>query len=165
MSLALTFLLTLVSQNAPVAGPGQLCLKYSSFVLAPGEQVAKRAIGIEGMQLEIDGPSGRYTIVEGELMGGPKSRDRRVQTRPDAQIYALDAGGYAFRGTLPFSLHGQPLAEPVDQFYVSIRGRALDRHESARLILSRLTLGTPKTADCLMRYQYGWEFFLPAETQ
>jgi len=162
LALLLTFP---AGQNAPVTGPGALCLKYSSFELAPGERVAKRTLAIENMQLDIDGPNGRYTITESELMGGPAREDRRIHTRPDAQVYALRGGGYAFRGVLPFSLHGAPLAEPVDQFYVSIRGHALDRRQSADPILARLTLGTPTTKDCLMRYQYGWEFFLPAETQ
>jgi hypothetical protein len=152
-------------QEAPVVGPGLLCLKYSSFALASGERVAQRALGIESMQLQIDGPNGGYTIVESELMGGPKGRDGLIQTREDAQIYSLGHGAYAFRGEVPFSLHGKPLAEPMDQFFVSIRGSGLNRQRNARRILSRLKLGIPAAERCMLRYRYGWEYFLPPETE
>ncbi|WP_404334054.1 hypothetical protein AB2M62_12155 [Sphingomonas sp. MMS12-HWE2-04] len=153
------------SQSAETTGPGTLCLKYSSFALAPGERVTKRDLGIESMQLEIDGPHGRYTITESELMGGPNDRDRLIETRQDAKIYARGHSAYAFRAKLAFSLHGAALAEPTDQFYVSIRGSGLDREPGARQILSRAKLGTPAAENCIMRYHYGWEFFLPAESE
>lgn len=162
----LAFLLTPpAAQGSETSGPGTLCLKYSSFTLAPGERVTKRDLGIESMQLEIDGPHGRYTITESELMGGPKDRDRLIQTRQDAHIYALGHGAYAFRTKLAFSLHGKPLAEPTDQFYVSIRGTGLERELGARQVLSRAKLGIPAAENCIMRYQYGWEFFLPTESE
>ena len=166
MIAALAYLLILpVQQDAPVVGPGQLCLKYSRFTLAPCERVAKRELGIESMQLKIDGPHGQYTIVESELMGGPESRSRLRQTRQDARIYSLGHGAYAFRGKLPFSLNGEPLTEPEDKFFVSIHGSALNRERSARRILSRIKLGIPATEHCILRYRYGWEYFLPPETE
>ncbi|MDP5279041.1 hypothetical protein Q9Q95_08905 [Sphingomonas sp. DG1-23] len=162
----LAYLLMLpAQQGAPVVGPGQLCLKYSSFALAPGERVVKRALDIENMQLQIDGPHGQYIIVESELMGGPESRHQLLQTRRDARIYSLGHGVYAFRGKLPFTLNGEALAEPEDKFFVSIRGDALNRERSARRILSRLKLGIPAAEPCIMRYRYGWEYFLPPETE
>jgi len=149
----------------PVIGPGLLCLKHSSFALLAGERVIRSGGGVETLHLELESPQGRYWIHESDILAAPKSFARRlVETRRDARLYAVGSDGYMFRGRLPESLHGEADGKPRDRFIASIGGDALRRERQARSVLSRLKLGIPTTENCIMRYQYGWEYALPAET-
>ncbi|WP_395651748.1 hypothetical protein [Brevundimonas sp.] len=138
---------------APIAGPKQLCFKYSSFTLLEGERIVGFQGGAEAMAIDIEGPSGAFRIGESEIFRGPSRPGRRVSRHDGTSVYRLRDPGlrYAIYGRTEFS-DGQ------DQLVIWLGGEALDGSRRDAQIYDRLIVGDTSQLGCQHTFTYSWDF-------
>lgn len=136
----------------PVAGPMLVCLKHSTFQLAKGERIADVSAGPEMMDVIIQGPTGIYTVEEGEIFAAVQEDRRLVRSSGGTRIYRLAGQGprYAAYGRTSFSDgHDAPVAW--------LAGAALNGASGDAAIYRRIQVRNPAKAPCGRRFSYGWE--------
>lgn len=142
----------------PVAGPGLLCFKYSTFQLLAGERAVAFSGSPESMEITIDGPSGRYAVAESEIFAPPAHRGRRVARRAGTIVYAIpdDKDHYAIYGRTSFS-------PGKDRLIVWLSGSVLTGGAQDAAIYTRLTIVDPDRTKCIHTFTYSWDAFLPSD--
>jgi len=141
----------------PVMGPKKVCLKYSSFDLLEGEQVAASAGGVEGVSLQIRGRAGRFSVGESEISGGPESSGTLVAAAAGTKVYRMTADhrvSYMLYG------HAGPFSER-DIPIVILSGPAFTGGKADAGIYGRFQISDPKDVKCDHSYVYGWEYVFP----
>jgi hypothetical protein len=142
----------------PVAGPGLLCFKYSTFRLLDGERVIAFSGGAVSLEITIDGPSGRYAIAEGEIFAPPAHLGRRVVRQAKTTVYAVPSREplYAIYGRTSF-------APEKDHLIVWLSGPALTGSIKDAAIYARFAVTDPGQTKCIHTFTYSWDAFLPPD--
>lgn len=135
----------------PVAGPMQICFKYSAFSLADGERIVGFEPGFEGMAINVESPRGDYRIAESEVFATPRP-GRLVSDRDGTRVYRLGgrAREYTVRGVTPFS-HG------AETTVIRIQGAALTGGSRDAEIYRRIRLTDPSSQHCTRTFTYSWQ--------
>jgi len=137
----------------PVVGPMIVCFKYSAFALAAGERITDFSSSPEGMRIAVDGPRGRFSIVESEIFA--RLRGGRALVKKDGQISVFKVEGrprrYAIFGPTKFS-------NGADSPIVLLEGDALRGDAEAVNLFDRVEIRDPSSEHCGQTFTYGWTF-------
>ena len=145
------------SELPPVIGPKKVCLKHSSFDLLDGERVTDSAGGMEGVSLQIGGRTGRFSVGESEISGGPELSGTLVAISGDTKVYRMTG-----EGRVSYMLYGHagPFSER-DKPIIILNGPAFTGGKADSGIYGRFRIGDPKDVKCDHSYVYGWEYVFP----
>jgi hypothetical protein len=159
---ALTLLATGVQASPlrePVVGPTQVCFKYSSFSLSEGERVTDFSPAPESMGIEVEGPNGRYDVVESELFYVPNP-GRALREDHGTSVFRAKRRSreYLIAGVTGFSRDKSIVV-------VSVSGPALTGTRRDALIYDRFIVGDPAQMNCPDKFTYSWQAFLGAQKQ
>ena len=142
------------AQDRPVAGPGTICLKHSSFNLLPGEAVEGFGGGVESMHLTLRTASGPVEIVESEILARPRPLGVLVTRSGMTSIYRgflRNSWSYRFTRPTDFATDGdRPLV-------LVLRGPGLKGGARDAAIYRRFKVGDPQSLQCHHRFAYGWD--------
>ena len=155
--LALSLLLQ-TGVDAPrseVRGPKTLCFRYSSFALNTGERIESEQMGIHGVLVRIEGPSGSYQVSENEAYRTPVRLGTRVHQEGGVSIFRSRARPYSYAFVAPTEFSpDQPRMIAV------ISGYALSGRRNDASLYGRLTIGDPARVRCDHSYRYGFDAVL-----
>lgn len=155
--LALTLLLQ-AGVDAPLAevlGPKTVCFRYSSFALNAGERIVGEQVGIHGVVVRIEGPSGSYQVSENEAYRTPARLGTRVYREGDTSVFRSRARPYSYAFVAPTEFSpDQPRMIAV------ISGYALSGRRNDASFYGRLTIGAPARVRCDHSYRYGFDAVL-----
>ena len=152
---------TLLSQTgvdvprAEVRGPKTICFRYSSFALIAGERIETEQMGIHGVVVRIEGPSGSYQVSENEAYRTPARLGTRVYREGDTSIFRSRARPYRYAFVAPTEFSpDQP------RMIAIISGDALSGGRSDASFYRRLTVADPSGIRCDHSYLYGFDTVL-----
>jgi len=130
-------------QPEPITGPKLLCFGYSTFSLLSGERVTGFSANFDVMSIEVDGPNGRFSIVETDIRKPPKDPGHLVLRRGDMSVYWVDGAAphYDFYGRTSFY-------RDRDRLLLELSGSSLSGKTNDATIYRRLDVRDPKSADC-----------------
>ncbi len=141
--------------RAEVRGPKTICFRYSSFALDAGERIEGEQMGIHGVVVRIEGPSGSYQVSENEAYRTPARLGTRVYREGEVSIFRSRARPYSYAFV-------SPTASSPDQprMIAIISGDALSGGRSDASFYRRLTVADPSRIRCDHSYLYGFDAML-----
>lgn len=157
MLLAFTVLLQTgaAAPRAEVLGPKTVCFRYSGFALDAGERIVGEQVGIHGVVVRIEGPSGSYQVSENEAYRTPARLGTRVYREGDVSIFRSRARPYSYAFVAPTEFSpDQP------RMIAIISGDALSGSRSDASFYRRLTVADPSRLRCDRSYLYGFDAVL-----
>lgn len=142
----------LVTPRAEVRGPKTVCFRYSSFALIAGERIEREQLGIHGVVVRIEGPSGAYQVSENEAYRMPAGLGTRVYREGDVSIFRSRVRPYSYAFVSPTEFSpDQP------RMIAIISGDALSGTRSDAAFYRRLTVADPSRIRCDYSYLYGFD--------
>ena len=141
--------------RAEVRGPKTICFRYSSFALDAGERIESEQMGIHGVSVRIEGPSGSYQISENEIYRTPARLGTRVYREGETSIFRSQARPYRYAFVAPTEFWpDQPRMIAV------ISGDVLSGGRGDASVYRRLTITDPSRIRCDHSYLYGFDAVL-----
>lgn len=126
-----------------------VCLKYSSFELLEGEEIAGGSGETEDMRLTISRPGGEFIVAEGEVWAPVEGEKELVFSRGQTSVYSVP-------GDRPiYAIYG-PDGDFEDRLFIWLRGSALKGTKEDSEIYERFEIGTPTSAQCYVSFTYSW---------
>lgn len=147
---------TLLSQagvdapRADVRGPKTICFRYSSFALDAGERIKGEQIGLHGVVVRIEGPSGSYQVSENEAYRTPARLGTKVYREGDVSIFRSRTRPYRYAIVAPTEF-----SPDRSRMIATISGDALAGDRSDASLYRRLTVADPSFKSCDHTYRYG----------
>ncbi|HWQ86172.1 hypothetical protein [Brevundimonas sp.] len=141
--------------RAEVRGPKTICFRYSSFALDAGERIESEQMGLHGVVVRIEGPSGSYQVSENEAYRTPARPGTRVYQEGDTSIFRSRARpfSYAFFAPTGFS-------PDRPRMIAVISGAVLSGGRGDASFYRRLTIADPSRMRCDHSYLYGFDAVL-----
>lgn len=141
--------------RAEVLGPQTICFRYSSFALDAGERIESEQMGIHGVVVRIEGPSGSYQVSENEAYRTPTRLGTRVYREGDTSIFRSRARPYSYAFVAPSEFSPE---QPT--MIAIISGDVLSGGRRDASFYRRLTVADPSRIRCDHSYLYGFDAVL-----
>lgn len=152
---ALLFQAADAPRSQELQGPMMVCFRYSAFSLNADERMVVTQLGLHGVSVEVDGPTGSYRVSENEIYRTPAHPGTRVHQENGATVFR------SFRRPVSYAfLSRTALSSDRPRMIAVIAGDALTGGAGDASIYRRLKVGDPSQMRCDHRYGYGWSAVL-----